>query len=304
MHKLSHRAGLLHRGIGYRVPRIPYYFTSASAGSGTTQVPGIGDDGYTQGAAPNTWSAESKTVTPSDFGLGWTRTAATADTGMLKSWAWAQASSTAPSFPSGGGGSGSANARYQDSFVVHSGQYADGTVATLTARILIDGTMPVTTQGGFWSSTQSWSWNFGLAGLDWSEGTSIFGDATNGFRTVGNGFGYRTYTANIVLGQDVSTTMNIATGISVNAGGYGGSFVEAASDLGHTVTWRGISSLSVNGVDVTDFSAVSATSGFDFRRGIVETAGGVPEPQSWMLLIAGFGLVGAAMRRRQWQLAT
>jgi PEP-CTERM motif len=26
--------------------------------------------------------------------------------------------------------------------------------------------------------------------------------------------------------------------------------------------------------------------------------GGVPEPASWALMIAGFGLVGAAMRRR------
>lgn len=28
-------------------------------------------------------------------------------------------------------------------------------------------------------------------------------------------------------------------------------------------------------------------------------SGGVPEPQSWVLLIAGFGLTGAAMRRRK-----
>jgi hypothetical protein len=221
---------------------------------------------------------------------------------MLKASAWAQASSMAPACCSGGGGTGSATARYQDSFVVHSGQYADGTVATLTARILIDGAMPVTTDGGFWSSTQTWSWNFGLAGLAWSEGTSIFGDAINGFSTVGNGFGYRTYTANIVLGQDVSTVMSIYSGISVNAGGYGGSFVEAASDLGHTVTWRGITGLSVGGVEVTDFSALSATSGFDFRRGVVDTAG-VPEPQTWMLLIAGIGMVGAVLRRGRSPLA-
>jgi hypothetical protein len=33
------------------------------------------------------------------------------------------------------------------------------------------------------------------------------------------------------------------------------------------------------------------------------TAGGVPEPASWAMMIAGFGLVGAAMRRRQRSLA-
>lgn len=33
--------------------------------------------------------------------------------------------------------------------------------------------------------------------------------------------------------------------------------------------------------------------------GLEETGGGVPEPAQWMLMIAGFGLAGAALRRRQ-----
>lgn len=36
---------------------------------------------------------------------------------------------------------------------------------------------------------------------------------------------------------------------------------------------------------------------FSFTHGVV--AGGVPEPSSWALMIAGFGLVGAARRRRE-----
>ncbi len=32
---------------------------------------------------------------------------------------------------------------------------------------------------------------------------------------------------------------------------------------------------------------------------VVETPGGVPEPAQWALMIAGFGLVGGAMRRRE-----
>ncbi len=48
---------------------------------------------------------------------------------------------------------------------------------------------------------------------------------------------------------------------------------------------------------------------YDARNGAHPTlsfdapAPGVPEPQSWALMIAGFGLVGAAMRRRQAQAA-
>lgn len=277
-----------------------YYLSTGNAASGTTQVPGQSPGYLVQGASPVADGAESKTVTPSDFGSGWAKTSASAADGMLKTYAWAQAISTAPGCCSGGGAAGSARAAFQDNFVVRSSQYADGTMATLTARILIDGAFPMTTSGGYWSSIQSWSWNFGLSGLAWTDSFSQYGDATNGVWTVGNGFGYRTYTANIILGQATTTRMDMTASISANAGGFGGSFVEVASDLGHTVTWRGITSLTINGQQVTDFTALSTTTGFDFRTGIVDPpTGGVPEPASWAMLIVGFGLTGASMRRRR-----
>jgi hypothetical protein len=42
-------------------------------------------------------------------------------------------------------------------------------------------------------------------------------------------------------------------------------------------------------------------SAYDPRSGVqvIATAGAVPEPASWAMLIAGFGLTGAAMRRRK-----
>jgi hypothetical protein len=276
-----------------------YYLVAGNAGSGTTQVPGPSPDYLVQGAAPVADGTQSKTVTPSDYGSGWSVTNATASAGTLKTYAWAQAISTAPGCCSGGGASGSARAAFQDNFVVRSSQFADGTTATLTARILIDGRFPMETSGGFWSSIQSWSWNFGLSGIAWTDSFSQYGDAVNGVWTVGNGFGYRTYTANIILGQATTTRMDMTASIFANAGGFGGSFVEVATDLGHTVTWRGITSLTVGGVEVTDFTAFSDTSGFDFRRGIVDPVNGVPEPASWAMLIVGFGLTGATMRRRR-----
>lgn len=37
----------------------------------------------------------------------------------------------------------------------------------------------------------------------------------------------------------------------------------------------------------------------DIRYGFVDVPGGVPEPAAWTMMIAGFGLAGAAMRRRR-----
>lgn len=79
-------------------------------------------------------------------------------------------------------------------------------------------------------------------------------------------------------------------------------------------TWNGIDSVrDAKGNLVTDFS-VSSSSGFDYTKAFSEfitappievdftpfpfPGGGVPEPATWSMMIIGFGLVGAAMRRR------
>lgn len=68
----------------------------------------------------------------------------------------------------------------------------------------------------------------------------------------------------------------------------------AAADFAHTIRWSGKGYVLGNGGSgpaTTNF-AVSALSGFNY------SATAVPEPASWSLLIAGFGLVGTALRRR------
>jgi hypothetical protein len=57
-----------------------------------------------------------------------------------------------------------------------------------------------------------------------------------------------------------------------------------------SLTATGLADPIGGGVAVRSFGSV----GFD-----TISLGAVPEPASWMMLIAGFGLVGAAMRRRQ-----
>lgn len=54
--------------------------------------------------------------------------------------------------------------------------------------------------------------------------------------------------------------------------------------------------------DVLSFQAITLPVGFTDGTIAVE-AGAVPEPASWALFVTGFGLVGAAVRRRQGMVA-
>lgn len=51
-------------------------------------------------------------------------------------------------------------------------------------------------------------------------------------------------------------------------------------------------------LSVSGDCAAGCPSGFGVRLDSASIAGAVPEPAAWAMLIAGFGLVGAAMRRR------
>lgn len=50
---------------------------------------------------------------------------------------------------------------------------------------------------------------------------------------------------------------------------------------------------------ITVDNQVGGSQVFDVTSFSVGSAGAVPEPESWAMLIAGFGLAGAAMRRRR-----
>lgn len=67
-------------------------------------------------------------------------------------------------------------------------------------------------------------------------------------------------------------------------------------------------SLGINAVNGSPWNAALASAGNyygeDFRANVVGTFAAVPEPQTWAMLIAGFGLVGFAARRRRSDIAT
>ncbi|MDO9092562.1 MAG: hypothetical protein Q7U99_08010 [Rubrivivax sp.] len=70
---------------------------------------------------------------------------------------------------------------------------------------------------------------------------------------------------------------------------------DSRADLGHTIAWGGITELrDASGALVTDFAAVSASSGFDYRNAYVST---VPDAPTSVLLLAGLAMLGTGWRR-------
>ncbi|MEO8442126.1 MAG: FxDxF family PEP-CTERM protein [Betaproteobacteria bacterium] len=68
----------------------------------------------------------------------------------------------------------------------------------------------------------------------------------------------------------------------------------ATVDFSNTITWNGISAVTLNGQAV-DYDLTSA-SGVDWRTATVTA---VPEPETYVMLLAGLGLLGFVARRRQ-----
>ena len=130
--------------------------------------------------------------------------------------------------------------------------------------------------------------------------TNVFGDGlalTNSTTT----FYPTAYTINFTFSgaaNDVSFVYN-------NFGGFNGSSFSAYNGTtlvssGALDTNGGYFNTNVAGSDITSL-VLSNGNSTAWQVGVTSlsfTAGAVPEPQSWAMLIAGFGLVGAAMRRR------
>ena len=104
----------------------------------------------------------------------------------------------------------------------------------------------------------------------------------------------------VVYGLD--TSLAVQTWCSAFAGALAGDAASASCDLGHSVYWGGITGLRrTDGRALAGWS-VASDSGFDYTRsffGTLPPAATVPETASWALLVAGFGVVGAAARRRR-----
>lgn len=94
-------------------------------------------------------------------------------------------------------------------------------------------------------------------------------------------------------------TWNFVVNSSIAAGASG----SVAARYFRTATLTGLQFFDEGGDDITFRSGIRFESGTPYRLGAPQ-AGTVPEPATWALLIAGFGLVGSALRRRRMRGAT
>jgi hypothetical protein len=110
------------------------------------------------------------------------------------------------------------------------------------------------------------------------------------------------------ISQTIATTPGKAYAITYDLGNLGGNPNAFSGSFGGT-TFESLLNAAGFGYGPRTFNIVATGSStvlsFGFRQdpsyfGLDNVGVGfVPEPASWMMLIAGFGLVGAAMRRRK-----
>ncbi|HWW65863.1 MAG TPA: PEPxxWA-CTERM sorting domain-containing protein [Sphingomonadaceae bacterium] len=108
---------------------------------------------------------------------------------------------------------------------------------------------------------------------------------------ISTGIGTTGVNWNSILGtSDISTLLGTRTDIDRNS----------STSNGHTYT------VDINPSDIqgnllfvgASFDSSDRDDGFKLGGLTLSTVGAVPEPATWAMMIAGFGLVGAAMRRR------
>lgn len=144
----------------------------------------------------------------------------------------------------------------------------------------------------FYTITGGIGANTGNAGA-WTLRDTFTGiTGTNGSSLVGNG------TLQLLDITDLALAANTTYGLYVTATPGSGVFTRYTNlALGSTVASNGDLSIMSGYGQGALFG--NTNNGRAFNGTLTYTGGAVPEPASWALMIGGFGLVGASMRRRR-----
>ncbi len=260
---------------------------------------------------------------------------ATAESGGQVYWAVSDAEGNGYEFLGGVGASAFASVKggstassrgqglFVDSFRVSLGQVADVGNATsflLTVPIVANGTADVDWTEfpntpnftGHGSAQYTYSWS--VAG---QSGSGFYNKAKHPSKTevtiTETSVGGLNPSFMVSLGQTVDLRLSaeafaIASGAGNMSAGTFNSF-SGAADFGHTLRWGGVSSITgfdSAGQEValpTGFklALVSEQTGFDYTDAAGPnpyTTSPVPEPSGWVLMVAGFAVIGSVVRRR------
>lgn len=133
------------------------------------------------------------------------------------------------------------------------------------------------------------------------SGSSATMNVAAGFDT-GFSFFYSAFQnafVNVYSGLNGTGTLLATLGLTTNFNN-GGCVGDPTGDACH---WDAVGVTFAGVAHSVDFGGVANQAGFDNITLGSDVAGGVPEPSTWALLIAGFGLAGVSLRRRRTAIA-